>query len=237
MLGEFWRSDPAVDVQVHTAQWVPEDRQLNLADYVDAVLEAKDRGLPVLLGLELDFFPDTIEAVLELLEPYPWDVLIGSIDWIGAWSVDHRGAVEEFDRRGVETAYDQYFELETLLAASGSVDVLTHVDVVKKLGHRHPSPPTELYESVVSAAVSSGTAVEVSTAGLDQPIGELYPAPDFLQMFYDAGVPITLASDAHHPEHCARDFDVAVAAARRAGYRQRLQFHERVGELVPLPDL
>ena len=122
------------------------------------------------------------------------------------------------------------------LLASGAVDVLAHVDVVKKQGRRLSAPPTDLYAKVVTAAAASGTAVEVSTAGLHQPAAELYPNQTFLAMSSEAGVPITLASDAHYPEECGRDLGVAVAAAREAGYGERLQFRRRSAELVALEE-
>ena len=71
VLGRFWEGDPRSDLAEMTAAFVAEDRWLSLEAYVAAVLEARDAGLPVLLGLEVDFFPETIEAVLDFLEPYP----------------------------------------------------------------------------------------------------------------------------------------------------------------------
>lgn len=233
-LGPFWELEPKADLTEVTEAFVREERVLSLDRYVDAVVAAKDRGLPVLLGLEVDFFPETIDAVVELLAPYPFDFLIGSTHWVGAWPIDNGGAAFEFERRGVRRAYEDYFAVEEQLAASGAVDVLAHVDVVKKLGYRLGELPIDLYAKVVAAAAASGTAVEVSTAGLWQPAAELYPHQHFLQMFFDAGVTITLASDAHSPEECGRGRDQAIAAARRAGYRERLRFRQRVGELVPL---
>ncbi len=236
VLGRFWEREPDADLAAATERFLAEDVTLSLDAYADAVLDARDAGLPVLLGLEVDFFPDTIDDVLDLIEPYPWDVLIGSVHWVGGWSIDHTDSVFEFDRRGVEQSYADYFEIEAQLAASGAVDVLAHVDVVKKMGHRLPTPPLEMYRSVVAAAAESGVAVEVSTAGLYQKAGELYPAPEFLEMFSAAGVPITLASDAHRPEDAARDRSAAIAAARRAGYTERMRFRRRAGWLVPLED-
>lgn len=234
VLGRFWDDAPHADLATASEGFFVEDLTLSLDGYVSAVVAGKERGLPVLLGLEVDFFPDTIGSVLELLEPYPWDFLIGSVHWIEGWAVDHPDSVFEFDRRGVRRAYEDYFELETMLAASGAVDVLAHVDVVKKAGHTLPDPPVELYRKVVDAAASSGTAVEVSSAGLHHPIGEIFPAPRFLEMFAAAGVPITLASDAHYPHDTARDRHVLVAAAQRAGYAERVRFRARRSELVPL---
>ena len=234
VLGEFWADEPLRDLAEQTRAFVIEDRTLSLEGYVAAVLAAQARGLPVKLGLEVDFFPQSIESVLALLEPYPWDFLIGSIHWVGGWAVDHDGAAFEFDRRGIDRAYEDYFEWETALAASGTVDVLAHADVVKKHGHRPERPPIELYNKVARAAAASTTAVEVSTSGLYKPAGEMYPAPDFLKACHEHGVEITLASDAHYPHEAARDRHLAVIAAERAGYTRRVRFTRRKREFVPL---
>lgn len=234
VLGPFWEQAPTPELRRHCEDFVIEDRTLSLERYVVAVTDAKSRGLPVLLGLEVDFFPETIEAVLELVEPYPWDVLIGSVHWIGGWSVDHSGTTDEFERRGIDRAYDDYFALETALAGSGLVDVLAHVDVIKKYGHRPENDPVELYRSVVAAAAASETAVELSSAGLYKPIREVYPAPTLLQMFHAAGVPITLASDAHRPDEAGRDFEDLKDIARQAGYSHQLRFERRTSTSVPL---
>lgn len=236
VLGHFWENEPMQDLAADTAKMVTEDRTLSIEAYVEAVLAAKDRGLPVKLGLEVDFFPESIDGVLELLEPYPWDFLIGAVHWVGGWSVDYGVSAYEFARRGLRKAYEDYFELETQLAASGVVDALAHVDVVKRYGHVLSETPTDLYAPVVEAAAASGTAVEVSSAGLHKPVGELYPAPTFLEMFNAAGVPITLASDAHVPEECGRDVATVVEAARAAGYVEHLVFHQRVASTKVLPD-
>lgn len=233
-LGAFWESEPKRDLAADTKAFFKEDLTLSLERYVDAVVAAKDAGLPVALGLEVDFFPDTIDAVLELLEPYPFDFLIGSVHWIGGWAVDYPPSYYEFARRGVRRAYEDYFAIERQLAASGAVDVLAHVDVVKKTGARLDHPPLELYAGVVAAAVESDTAVEVSSAGWHQRAEECYPAPSFLRMFADAGVPITLASDAHYAHQVGRDRDRLVAVARKAGYTERVRFEGRVRSLVPL---
>jgi histidinol-phosphatase (PHP family) len=234
VLGPFWEAAPTIDLARQTEKFFLDDLQLSLERYVQTVTEARDRGLPVLLGLEVDYFPDTIDAVVDLLAPYPWDFLIGSTHWVRGWSVDHGGAQWEFGRRGVRQAYEDYFEIEVMLAESGTVDALAHVDVVKKHGHVLPDPPLDLYEKVVAAAAASGTAVEVSSAGLRQPVSEIYPHPRFLAMFAAAGVPITLASDAHRPEDCALERDLLIREALAAGHTHRVRFRRRTRELVPL---
>jgi histidinol-phosphatase (PHP family) len=235
-LGRFWDAEPRRDLAADSERFVAEDRTLSVESYVAAVLDAKDRGLPVRLGLEVDFFPHSIDSVLDLLAPYPWDFLIGSVHWIGGWSYDRPAASYEFERRGVRRAYEDYFAIETQLAASGAVDVLAHVDAVKKMGHFLPEPPVDLYAPVVAAAAASGTAVEINTSGLRHPGGEIFPHPVFLRMFHEAGVPITLSSDAHRPEGVAMHLDVAARNAREAGYTHRLLFERRKPSQVELPE-
>ena len=234
VLGPFWELAPSPELADQAEHFFESEGNLSLEGYVGAVVAAKERGLPVLLGLEVDFFPHTIDAVLDLLDGYPWDFLIGSVHWVGGWSIDHHECVDEFDRRGVRRAYEDYFDWEAALAESGAVDALAHVDVVKKHGHRPDEPPVDLWERVVKGAAASGTAVEVSSAGLYAPAAEVYPAPRFLSMFAEAGVPITLASDAHVPEDAARGRQHVLEAAWQAGYRERLRFSERVATAVPL---
>lgn len=234
ILGEWWSSDPRKDLREYTKSYVRSERVLSLDRYVQAVVDAKDRGLPVLLGLEVDYFPDTAENVADYLDQYPFDFLIASIHWLGAWGVDLPDQTFEFDRRGPEQSYEEYFRMEAELAACGLFDVLAHADVIKKQGLLLPETPFDLYEELAVAAVRGGTAVEVSTAGLHQPAAEMYPAGPLLERFHSHRVPITLASDAHVPEHTARGRNGAVAFARSVGYTQRIQFRRRVGEMVPL---
>lgn len=235
VLGRFWEAaGTPQDVSDLSRAMVEADLTLSLERYVRAVTDAKADGLPVLLGLEVDFFPESIDAVLELISPYPWDYLIGSVHWIGGWAIDASHSLFEFERRGVSTAWAQYFELERQLAASGVVDVLAHVDVIKKYGLRPERDPSDWYEEVVEAACATDTAVEVSSQGLRNPAEEVYPAPRFLARFHEAGVPITLASDAHRPTEAAWGHDAVEAAARAAGYATRLRFERRVASSVPL---
>ena len=70
----------------------------------------------------------------------------------------------------------------------------------------------------------SGIAVEVSTAGLRKPVGELYPARAFLEMVLDAGNPIALSSDAHTPEDIGRDYDKALELLEDLGVTELAVF-------------
>ncbi len=147
VLGRWWERDADPTLVGEMAAWVASERNLSLARYVDVVLDAKSRGLPVKLGLEVDFVPGTEAAVLDLLAGIPFDYLVGSVHWIGAWNFMRDSAAAEFARRGVRRAFEQYFALEASLAASGMVDVLAHADVIKRAGLRPDGGAADLYDA------------------------------------------------------------------------------------------
>src|SRR5690606_14791709 len=151
-----------------------------LERYVEAVAAARDRGLPVKLGLEVDWFPGAEDALAAILEPYPWDYVLGSVHFLDGWPIDVTPDYG-WPERDVAATYRAYFAALAGAAESGLFDILAHPDLVKKFGHRIEDA-TDHYRQVVDAAGRAGVALEVSTAGLRVPARELYPAPAFLQL-------------------------------------------------------
>jgi histidinol-phosphatase (PHP family) len=98
--------------------------------------------------------------------------------------------------RDVDMAWDDYVTAIEELAATAACDVLAHPDLVKAAGHR-PVAPEECWDRLVEAALCSGMAAELSSAGWRKPAQESYPAPGLLARFAARGVPLTTASDAH----------------------------------------
>ena len=197
--------------------------------YVSAVVTAHDRGLPVKLGLEVDYVPGREDETRKLLAPYPWDYLLGSLHYIGGRGVDAEPRL--VDAVGVEEAWRLYFETLAAAARSGLFDSLSHPDLVKIFGARAAAFD---YGPVADSIADSGVAVEVSTAGLHKPVHELYPHPEFLAACRARDVPVTLASDAHPPDVVGRDFDRALELLRSVGYETVTVFEQRRGRQEPL---
>jgi histidinol-phosphatase (PHP family) len=191
----------------------------DLDAYCDAVVEAKRQGLRVKLGLEVDYVGAQQPLLAELLQPYPWDYLLGSVHMIDGLAIDQEPGI--WAEASVEDVWQRYFTALAELAASGHVDVLAHPDLAKIFDRR---PGRIDYPAL------DGVALEISTAGLHKHVGQLYPDPAML-----AGrPPITLASDAHVPQNVGRDFDQALALARAAGYETITVFDRRQAHQMPL---
>ena len=200
----------------------------DLEPYVQAVVDARTRGLPVKLGLEVDYVAGREEETRALLAPYPWDYLLGSVHYVDGLAVD--GEPRLLDAVGGKEAWRRYFERLEAAARSGLFDSLSHPDLVKIFGER-----TEFdYGPVADTIAESGVAVEVSTAGLRKPVGEMYPHPELLAACRERDVPVTLASDAHSPDLVGRDFDRAVRLLQSAGYETVTIFEQRLARQEPL---
>jgi histidinol-phosphatase (PHP family) len=205
----------------------------DLDAYCDAVLDAKKRGLPVKLGIEVDYVGDRQERLAELLEPYPWDFRLGSVHWLDGMAVDMSPGV--WDVMFVDEVWRRYTDALCELAAGGTVDVLAHPDLAKIFGRRPPAEMlAELHTRAALAIGASGVAVEISTAGLRKPVGELYPDATLLEACVRAGASVTLASDAHVPSLVGADFDQALALARGAGCETVTVFDGLEGRREPI---
>jgi histidinol-phosphatase (PHP family) len=205
----------------------------DLDDYCDAVLEAKRHGLPVKLGLEVDYVGEHQARLAELLQPYPFDYLLGSVHWLDGIAVDMSPGVWEV--MTVDEGWERYVSALCELAVSGTVDVLAHPDLAKIFGRRpDPGLLAALHEKIAFAVGAAGVAVEISTAGLRKPVGELYPDIGLLQACAGTGAPVTLASDAHEPNLVGESFDQAMAHARAARCETVAVFDRGECRLEPL---
>ena len=105
--------------------------------------------------------------------------------WVGAWrfdDLDDPVSMAEWSGRRVDACWEAYTEALEELAASGACDVLAHPDLIKVAGYV-PDAPAEWWDRIAEAAVASGMAAEVSSAGWRKPVGEQYPAWGLLERF------------------------------------------------------
>ena len=213
-----------------------DDWRMSRADlprYVDMILAAREAAtpFPVRLGLECDFIPGQESWIEQLTRLAPWDYLIGSVHYLApGWDVDNPRWIGRFtaSETAVEEIWTLYWRAYERCVASGLFDFVAHPDLPKKFGFRPPGDLRRFYAPTVEAAARHGVAMEISTAGLHKPVGELYPAADLLSMMRAADISVVISSDAHAPGEVGRDFDRAAAAARAAGYTHTLRFAGRV---------
>jgi histidinol-phosphatase (PHP family) len=232
----WWDRDPSPARRAEASGVWDDEQGADLDQYVETALAAKAAGLPVVIGLEVDYFPGQMDKVASLLDGYPFDVLLGSVHWIGAWFFDvleWAEAQQQWASRGVDRVWDDYTRALEELAGTGAVDVLAHPDLAKIAGHR-PAVPGEFYNRIAEAARSWGLAAELNSSGWRRPCAEAYPAPALLARFHDLGVPITTASDGHRLGDVSWRIGDLAAVAAAAGYSEVTAFRGRRKMAQPL---
>lgn len=186
---------------------------------------AKD--LSVKIGVEADYMEGKTKEIGELVSSYPYDFVIGSVHFIKKWAFDDPREKEKWDNADVNMIYRRYYDLLQQAARSKLYDIMGHVDLVKKFGHRTSEDLTGLVEETARAFKESGVSVEINTSGLRKPVKEIYPEIGLLKIYRKAGVPVVFGSDAHAPGDVGADFDKAAALAREAGYGEYLVYSRR----------
>ncbi len=215
----FGGIDPAP--MMNPEKWI--DYEVNLRD----IGEKYHKRIAVKFGIEADYVPGKEDVLRQFLACRDFDYAIGAVHFLGDWPVDFSGDDPVWKARPINEIYDDYFR--TLLAGieSGLFDIIAHADLVKKFGHRPDMNMREWYEKIAQACVKTGTVVEVNSAGLRKPVGEIYPAPDCLKICFEKNVPIVINSDAHCPEQLGSGRAQAVKVARKIGYRKTPLFTDR----------
>jgi histidinol-phosphatase (PHP family) len=192
-------------------------------------------GIPVKLGVEMDFLPGLEGEIKKILNSNPFDYVIGSVHFIGDWMFDE-GDSPEYKKWDIYELYRAYFDLVQQAAKSGLFDIIAHPDLIKKLGYRPKKDFSSVLERTAEVLKKEDVCIEINTGGLMSPCKEIYPSEKFLKICFDHGIPITLGSDAHKPEHVGRAFDKAVKIIKSVGYEEISRFTGRERELIPLRD-
>ncbi len=207
-----------------------------LPQYFDWIAGARAAAgdMPVRMALEVDWLEGGESWIETLAARAPWDYLIGSVHYIGAWNFDNPAEKQRFTDVGAEEAWDRYWLLFAGAARSGYFDIMGHPDLIKKFGHRPGGDLRRFYEPAVAAVADAGVAIEINTAGLFKDVREMYPAFDFLTLARSAGIPLTINSDAHAPSEVGRAFPAAIELARAAGYTELVRFAGRTRRTMPL---
>ncbi|MGQ9456196.1 MAG: histidinol-phosphatase HisJ family protein [Armatimonadota bacterium] len=184
-------------------------------------------------GLECDYEPETAEKLAGVLEKCPLDYVIGSVHFLGDFPIDESATpwdkLTELERNRI---IEMYWHRIQELAESRLFDIVAHLDLYKKFGYR---PTIDLREQIAEALDSiakSKMVIEVNTAGLTKPAGEIYPSPEILQMCRDRQIPLLITSDAHTTASLTAHYDEARNILESLGYKNTVVFSNRQMQII-----
>ncbi len=200
--------------------------------YEAQLKEARDRyqnEITVLSGYEVDFMPPYLdERVLNAKVDY----LIGSVHFLDEWGFDNPDYIQEYQNRDIDTLYRDYFEQIKMMAQSGHFQIVGHLDLIKVMDFHPKQDVRTLAKEAIKAIKKADMVVELSSAGLRKPVKEIYPGRALMEMIAEAEIPITFASDAHHPKQVGFAGDKLRQLAQQYGYSQCAIFREKEREMI-----
>ncbi|MGI6037457.1 MAG: histidinol-phosphatase HisJ family protein [Limnochordia bacterium] len=191
-----------------------------LADVARA--QRKFPQLKIKVGVEVDYIPGKEREIARALQQFPLDFVIGSVHFVGRWSLYDPKYYREFTAQRI---YQDYFLVVREAASCGLFHTIAHLDV-PKLYAPLPKGYLELARPVLEAIGKAGICLEVNCAGIRAGLGQPFPNYDLIALAYEMGLPITLGSDAHKPEQVGNDFPAVIERLQAIGYEEQICFNQ-----------
>ncbi len=140
-----------------------------------------------------------------------------------------------------EAAYRRYFEEVYSLVSSADIDVLAHLDLMKRYameakGNYSFTHFQDMLQAILQKAIERGIGIEINTSGLSNgKVGEAFPALDVLKLYKNLGGEIlTIGSDSHRADTVGSHLDDALEMAKQAGFRYVYTFTKREPQAVKI---
>jgi histidinol-phosphatase (PHP family) len=207
-------------------------------DEIDRLRE-KNPNLRIRAGIELDNDPIHSAAGRKWIEKH-WDKLdfvLGSVHFLDRDDQMFDSvpdAAEQFEGHDVDAIYADYLRRVREMAATGLIDCLAHLDLIKIHGHRPRAEIGAIVNETLDFIRARNLAVELSTAGWRKPVSELYPSDRIIELAIEKQIPFTIASDAHSRAQLGDSYPRLAQKMAAFGIRQICTFenHQRVMRAV-----
>jgi histidinol-phosphatase (PHP family) len=194
-----------------------------LGDYIQAIdaLKTSVSEIEIYKGLEVDFIPDVISP--KQFEK-DLDYTVGSIHFVDRysdgkhWEIDGShvaflDGLEKIFDNDFKAAITRYFELTREMIETACPSVIGHLDKIKiqNPAQKFFSEDEEWYQTEIKKTIDliaeKKVIVEVNTRGIYQKKSSTtYPSPWILELMHAKKVPVTISSDAHHPDDIINQF-------------------------------
>jgi len=207
-------------------------------DEIDQLRE-RNPDLRIRAGIELDNDPIHSAAGRNWIEKH-WDKLdfvLGSVHFLDRpdqmFDSVPDGAAQ-FEGRDIDAVYADYFRRVREIAATGLVDCLAHLDLIKIHGHRLSGEIGSLINETLDLIRARNLAIELSTAGWRKPVNELYPSDSIIVLAMNKNISFTTASDAHSHAQLGDKFPILAQRMATLGIQQVCVFEKHNRTQLPL---
>jgi histidinol-phosphatase (PHP family) len=208
---------------------------------LDIESEKGKPGTQIYAGLEIDFIPGKISPGIFRNR---LDYTVGSVHFVDSfpdveenspyngWEIDGTyqlfiDGVDKIFNGDVQRAIMRYYELTREMIATSPPDVVGHMDKIKMHNRDNQffSEEDVWYRKEIAqtldAIAAKGCVIEVNTRGIYQKkTTTTYPSPWILKEILARNIPITISSDAHHPDDLVNHFQETARELLAMGFKK-----------------
>lgn len=229
--------------------WADKARELGLKDlaltdhdrYKDGVcfdelaaLQLRNPDIKIRAGIEMDNDPETSAEGHKWVEKNydKLDFVLGSVHFVEGFPFDHPHYIKEYENHDINDLYRKYYKGLQTIAKTGLVDSMAHLDLIKIFKFFPTEAMEDIYNETLDVIKEADISMEISTAGLRKPIGEIYPSKELIKMAQDKGISFTIAGDAHTAADLCHNYDKLEALLREMGINQVAVYEKHQKTLV-----
>ncbi|MFW9927304.1 MAG: histidinol-phosphatase [Candidatus Thorarchaeota archaeon] len=201
----------------------------------DAGEKYSDSGLEILLGVEVDCFPNVEAALPERFFATDFDFILGSVHLIDHIAISAVGRAEEVLRRyTLEELGEKYFTVMIDSIDLGIFDVLAHIDLYRRFGEAYYGKLIyDLWEPYLKELADKmnrkGVGFEINTSSLRRGMTQPMPEERIVKALKREGIEtVTIGSDAHTPSEVGQGLERALEIVKNAGFKGPSTYRKRV---------
>ena len=188
--------------------------------------------LAIKFGVELGFYENCEEKLLEFTRKYPFDYVKGGIHFIDGLPIAREVVSLDADKDVVKRTYETYFRLLCKAIRSGIFDCIAHMDLPRK---ELPQLAFEEYKHLVvdciKAMRENDIGFELNTGGWRRYHNEQYPRKEILKLLFEAGIrKVTIGSDSHIIDELGYRIEDGLKVLKEAGFKEICIFNGRIPE-------
>lgn len=172
------------------------------------------------------------EQYKEALQSLPLDFIMGSIH-----NIDNT-KLRLFVAEHGPAANARYFEEVYKMVCGADIDVIAHLDLIKRYSHDTIgvydfNEHREVLHAILEKAIERGIGIEINTSSLRGSLQDTMPSKQILQLYRELGGEIlTIGSDSHATETVGANIGDAYELANGCGFRRLFTFEQRQAQAV-----
>ncbi|MBM4760952.1 histidinol-phosphatase HisJ family protein [Bacillus sp. B15-48] len=204
---------------------------INFEAYVNDIRTCQkqfENRLTVKMGIEICEPHQLIQEYKKVLEPLPFDFILGSVH-----NINNEKLRKYMENKSKDEVYRGYFTEVYEMVTVADIDVIAHIDLMKRyalqsLGNYQFQEYREILEAILIKAIDRQIGIEINTSGLRGKLQEALPTIDILKLYKKLGGELlTIGSDSHGAETVGADLPEAYEMAREAGFTSIFKYEKR----------